>query len=74
MDIKIIKEEKCIILMCYFSDSWDSLFMAIESNLTTLTLEDMVAPLLLDEMSELEEHGRIDQGCLGGERSIGLHR
>ena len=46
MDIKITDEEKCIILLCYFPDSWDSLVMAIGSNSTTLTLEDMVSSLL----------------------------
>jgi hypothetical protein len=50
MDIKITEEEKCIILLCSFLDSWDSLVMAIGSNLTTLMLEDVVASLLSEEM------------------------
>jgi hypothetical protein len=34
----------------FFSDSWDSLVMAIGSNSTTLTLEYVVASLLSEEM------------------------
>jgi hypothetical protein len=46
VDIKITKEEKCVILLCSFPDSWDSLVVAIWSNTTTLALEDVVASLL----------------------------
>jgi hypothetical protein len=45
VDIKITEEEKCISLLCSFSDSWDSLVMDIGSNSTTLSLEEMVASL-----------------------------
>jgi len=50
VDIKITKEDKCIILLCYFLDSYDSLVVAIGSNTTTLVLEYMVSSLLLEEM------------------------
>jgi hypothetical protein len=50
MDIKITDEEKCINLLCSFPDSWDNLVVAIESNTTTLVLEDMVAYFLSEEM------------------------
>lgn len=50
VDIKITQEEKCINLLCSLPNSWDSLVMAIGSNATTLTLEDVVASLLLEEM------------------------
>jgi hypothetical protein len=46
MDIKINEEEKCIILLCAFPDSWDNLVVAIGSNTTTLALEDMATSLL----------------------------
>jgi hypothetical protein len=46
VDIKIIEEAKCIILSCYFIDSWDKLVMVIGSNTTTLALEDVVVSLL----------------------------
>jgi hypothetical protein len=49
MDIKIIEEEKCVILLC-FPDSWDSIFMAIGSNSTKIALEDVVSYLLSEEM------------------------
>jgi len=42
MDIKITEEEKCIILLCSLLDSWDSLVVAIGSNLKTLALEEVV--------------------------------
>jgi hypothetical protein len=48
VDIKINEEEKCISLLCYLPESWDSLVMAIGSNKLTLTLEDVVACLLLE--------------------------
>ena len=50
MDSKIIDEEKCIILLCSFPDSWASLVVAIWSNSTTLALEDVIASLLSEEM------------------------
>jgi hypothetical protein len=50
MDIKIIEHEKCIILLCYFPDSSDSLVVAIGSNTTTLALEDVVSYLLIEEI------------------------
>ena len=50
MDIKIIEDEKCISLLCFLLDLWDNLVMAIGNNSTTLSLEDMVASLLLEEM------------------------
>jgi hypothetical protein len=50
VDIKIIKEEKCICLLCSFPNSWDTLVVAIGINSTTLVLEDMVTSLLSKEM------------------------
>jgi hypothetical protein len=46
VDIKINEEEKCISLLYYFPDSWDTLIMIIGSNSTTLMLEYMVAYIL----------------------------
>jgi hypothetical protein len=56
VDIKIIEEEKCIGL-CSFLDSWDSLVVVIESNTTTLVLEDVVASLLSEEMRRKNMEG-----------------
>jgi len=47
-DIKILEDEKCIILLCSFPDFLDSLVMAIGSNSTTLVLEYVVAYLFLE--------------------------
>jgi hypothetical protein len=57
VDIKITYEEKCISLLCYFLDSWDSLVMFIGSNTTTLALEDVVASLLSEEMRRKNMEG-----------------
>jgi hypothetical protein len=46
VDIKITEEEKCVSILCSFLDSWDSSFMDIGSNKTTLMLEDVVLYLL----------------------------
>jgi hypothetical protein len=32
----MIKEEKCVSLLCFFLDSWDSLVVAIGSNTTVI--------------------------------------
>jgi hypothetical protein len=50
VDIKISNEDKCISLLCYFPDSWDSLLVAIGSNATTLKFDYVVASLLSEEM------------------------
>ena len=47
MDIKIAKEEKFIILLCFLSDSKDSLVVAIGSNNTALNIDDVFEPLFL---------------------------
>jgi hypothetical protein len=57
VDIKITEEEKWISLLCYFPNSWDSLVMAIGSNTTTLTLKDVVASLLSEEMRRKNMEG-----------------
>jgi hypothetical protein len=44
--IKISDEYKCIILIFYLPDSWDSVVVAIGINETTLSFDDVVASLL----------------------------
>jgi hypothetical protein len=46
IDIKFFDEDKCIILLFYFPDSWDILVVAIGSNATTLKFDDVVSSLL----------------------------
>jgi hypothetical protein len=48
IDIKIYDKDKCIILLCSLPDSWDSIFLAIGSNETTLSFHDVVSSLLLE--------------------------
>jgi hypothetical protein len=50
VDIKIIKEENCISILCSFPNSWDSLVVAIGINNITLNIDDVIASLLLEEM------------------------
>ena len=50
VEIKILDEDKCIILLCSLPDSWDSLVVAIGSNITSLKFEEVVSSLLLEEM------------------------
>ena len=82
MDIKITQEEKCISLLCSFPNSWDSLVVAIESNTTTLSLEDVVSYLLSEEMRRKNMEGstkyafvvrgrlvKRDKGKLSGRKS-----
>jgi hypothetical protein len=57
VDIKITEEEKCISLLCSLPESWDSLVVDIGSNSTTLSLEHMVAYLLLGEMRRKNMEG-----------------
>jgi hypothetical protein len=44
--ITISDEDKCISLLCSLPDSWDSLFVAIGSNATTLKFDEVVSSLL----------------------------
>jgi hypothetical protein len=50
VEIKISDEDKCINLLCSLPDLWDSLVVAIGSNTTTLSFDDVVSSLLLEEM------------------------
>jgi hypothetical protein len=50
IDIGISDEDKCISLFFSLIDSWDSLVGAIGSNTTTLSFDDVVSSMLLEEM------------------------
>jgi len=45
--ISVTKEEKCISMLCSLPNSWDNLVVAIESNATTMDLDDVVEYLFL---------------------------
>jgi hypothetical protein len=70
VDIKITDEEKCISLLCSFPGSWDNLVVAIGSNTTTLALEDMVAPLLYEEMRTKNMEGSTKDAMVVRGRTI----
>ena len=50
VDIKILDEDKCISLFCSLPNSWDSLVVAISSNITALKFDEVVSSLLSEEM------------------------
>jgi hypothetical protein len=70
VDIKIIDEDKCINLLCYFLDSWDRLVVAIVSNTTTLALEDVVVYLLSGEMRRKNMDGSTKDAMVVRGQSI----
>jgi hypothetical protein len=50
VNIKIFDEDKCINLLCPLPNSWDSVVVALGSNTTTLSFNDVVSSLLSEEM------------------------
>jgi hypothetical protein len=59
IDIKIYDEEKCISLLFSLPYSWDSLVVAIGSNTTTLSFDDVVISLLSEKMRHKNMEGHI---------------
>lgn len=49
IDINISNEYKCFSLFCPLLDSWDSIILAIGSNATTLSFDEIVSSLFLKE-------------------------
>jgi hypothetical protein len=52
IDINVSNEYKCISLFLSIPDFWDSLVVAIGSNSTTLTFDDVGPSLLSKEMRQ----------------------
>ena len=50
VEIKISDEDKCISLLFSLPELWDSLFVAIGSNTTTLNFDEVVSSLLSEDM------------------------
>ena len=51
--IKLVEEDKCITLLCYFPYSWDNLIVAIGSaSQATLKFDEIVSSLLSEEMRQ----------------------
>jgi hypothetical protein len=50
VEIKISDEDKCTSLLCYLPDSWDSLVLAIGSNIVSLKFDEVVLSLFSEEM------------------------
>lgn len=47
--VQIDDKDRCMLLLCYFPDSWDHLVMTIGSTTTKLTMKGVVASLLSEE-------------------------
>ena len=58
VDIKISDEDKCVSLLCYLPDSWDSTIVAIGSNTNSLKFDEVVSSLLLVEMRRKNMEGQ----------------
>jgi hypothetical protein len=51
INITLVEEDKCIILLCSFPNSWDNLVVAIGSTIQyALKYEDVVSSLLSQDM------------------------
>jgi hypothetical protein len=57
VEIKISNEDKCIILLFSLPDLWDSVVVAIGTNTTTLSFDDVVSSLLWEEMRQKNMEG-----------------
>jgi hypothetical protein len=58
VEIKILDEDKCIILLCSLPYLWDSLVVAIGSNTTSLKFDEVVSSLLLEEIRQKNMEGQ----------------
>jgi hypothetical protein len=74
--IKIYDEDKCIHLFCSLPDSCDSLVVAIGSNSTTLTFDDVVSSLLSEEMrwTNMEKQSTNDVFARGCSEEINISK
>jgi hypothetical protein len=57
VDINIYDEDKCINLLFSLPDSWNILVVAIGSNITTLSFDDVVSSFLSEEMRRMNMEG-----------------
>jgi hypothetical protein len=68
INIMIVKEDKCITLLCSFRDSWDNLVVTIGSTTqSTLKYDDVVSSLLSEEMRQksMDSHSKDDLFVIG---------
>ena len=59
VDINVYDEDKCISLFLSLPDTWDGMVVAIYSNTTTLSFDDVVSSLFSKEMRRKKMEGRI---------------
>jgi hypothetical protein len=74
VEIKISDEDKCISLLFSLPDSWDSLVVAIGSNTTTLSFDDVVSSLLSEEMRWKNMEGQSTDALFARGRSQDRNR
>jgi hypothetical protein len=68
-EIKILDEDKCINLLFSLLDSWDSMVVAIGSNKTTFSFDDVVSSLLSEYMRWKNMEGKRTYALFAGGNS-----
>jgi hypothetical protein len=74
VEIKISDEDKCISLLCYLPDSWDSLVVAIGSNTTSFKFDEVVSSLLSKDMRQNNMEGQSIDGLFARGQSQETNR
>jgi hypothetical protein len=69
IDVNISDEDKCINLLFSLPDSLDSLVVAVSSNATTLSFDDVVSFLLSEDMRPKNMEGQSTYAILAREHS-----
>jgi hypothetical protein len=74
IDIMISDEYNCISLLFSLPNSWDNMVVAIGSNTTTLSFDDVVSSLLSEEMRWKDIEGQSTKVLFARGRSQEINR
>lgn len=70
VNIDVTKEEMCVSMLCSFPNSWDGLVVVVRSNNTTLSIDDVVATLLSEDMHQKNTKGSTHNALMVRGRPI----